>query len=162
MYSAKTSGGCSFIMQLNKDMKSTTNYIEVIKSLLILLFVYASISKLLDYDRSRGQMMNQVFPAAIAAFLVWAVPVAELMTAALLVFNRTTLSGLYTALALMTAFTIYITLVLLHVFGRVPCSCGGVLQKMGWVPHLFFNLFFLLLTVTGIYLVHRERRIDGM
>jgi putative oxidoreductase len=139
-------------------MKSTTIFIEAVKFLLILLFVYAAASKLLDPDRSRGQMMNQVFPAWVAGILVWAVPLAELITAGLLVFNRTALSGLYMALGLMSAFTIYIALVLLHVFGRVPCSCGGVLQKMGWVPHLFFNLFFLLLTVTGIYMVYRERR----
>jgi putative oxidoreductase len=142
-------------------MKNFTTLNELIKFLLIFLFVYAAVSKLIDIDRSRGQMLNQIFPPAIAEILVWAVPVAELITAGFLLFKKTFLPGLYLSMGLMVVFTLYIILVLLNVFGRIPCSCGGVLQKMGWVPHLFFNLFFLLLTVTGIYLVYKERRIVG-
>ncbi|MDB5143663.1 MAG: hypothetical protein JWQ66_2376 [Mucilaginibacter sp.] len=142
-------------------MKNTTTFNELIRFLLILLFVYAAVSKLIDFDRSRGQMLNQVFPSAIAEILMWAVPIAELITAGLLLFKRTYLPGLYLSMELMAVFTLYIILVLLNVFGRIPCSCGGVLQKMGWVPHLFFNLFFLLLTVTGIYITYKERRLVG-
>jgi putative oxidoreductase len=142
-------------------MRSRIFLMELIRALLILLFVYAAVSKLVDYDHSRGQMLNQVFPRRLAEVLVWSVPLTELATTGLLLFKRTFLTGLYFALGLMTVFTIYIGLVLLHFFTRVPCSCGGVLQKMGWVPHLWFNLFFLLLTAMSIYTFYRERRIAG-
>jgi hypothetical protein len=61
----------------------------------------------------------------------------------------------------MAAFTGYVGLILVNYFGRVPCSCGGVLKIMGWKTHFVFNLFFLLLTVTGIYITNRERRQAG-
>src|SRR5690606_12191987 len=40
----------------------------------------------------------------------------------------------------------------------IPCSCGGVLEKMGWTEHLVFNISFIVLAFVGILLfVKRER-----
>jgi hypothetical protein len=68
--------------------------------------------------------------------------------------------GFYLSALLLIIFTGYIALVLLNYFGRVPCSCGGVIRTLGWGLHLIFNVFFLLLSFLGIYLINRERRID--
>lgn len=126
--------------------------VQLISSMLILLWVYAAVSKLISYEQSRSQMLNQVFPIAIAKFLVWAVPFTELLLSGLLSFLRTRLSGLYGSLILLISFTIYIGLVINRVFNRIPCSCGGVLNKMTWEQHLAFNIVFLLLTATAILL----------
>lgn len=132
--------------------------LDIIAALLILLFVYAAISKLIDYGHARGQMLNQVFPRQIGIVLVWAVPLMELVTAGLLLFEKTKMQGLYLSFGLLSAFTSYIGWVLRHVFSRIPCSCGGVLSHMGWSNHFFFNLFFLAITVTAIFLQKQQER----
>jgi len=46
----------------------------------------------------------------------------------------------------MTAFTVYIFLIL-NYSPFVPCSCGGVLEDLGWWEHLWFNGVVCLVTV---------------
>jgi hypothetical protein len=50
----------------------------------------------------------------------------------------------------MTLFTIYI-FILTHYSEYVPCSCGGVLQKMSWNQHQIFNMVFTGLALLGIF-----------
>ena len=132
--------------------------LSVITSLLILLFIYAAVSKWLDFDRFQRQMQLQALPLFLRFSAPWFLPPLELVTGLLLLYQRTRRTGLYFALALLATFSIYILLALLQVYPRVPCSCGGVLKYMGWRTHFFFNLFFLLLTLVGIFLENRERR----
>lgn len=49
-------------------MKKET-LLKIISGLLAALFFYAALSKLLDYEKSRQEMLNQVFPASIGETL---------------------------------------------------------------------------------------------
>jgi hypothetical protein len=130
--------------------------IEILSSLLILLFVYASVSKWLDFKTFIGQMDNQPFPNELTPVLVWLIPCSEILISLFLMFSKTQQLGFYAALVLMLLFTVYTALVLLNVFGRVPCSCGGVIEKLNWNQHLVFNLFFVGVALTGIILKRKE------
>jgi putative oxidoreductase len=127
-------------------------------SLLILLFVYAAISKLADLPGFRSQLHNQTFPREAADILLYLLPAAELLAVLLMFLPRTAHKGLLLSLLLLSLFTGYISLVLLHFWDRVPCSCGGILNQMGWGTHLLFNLFFLLLNLLAIHLHSAEKR----
>ena len=129
--------------------------IEIISSLLILLFLYASVSKWLAFKSFVGDMNNQPFPNWMTPYLVWSIPTIEVLIVLLLIFDRTRLPGLYASLVLMSAFTIYTVAVLSHAFKYVPCSCGGVIRKLTWPQHLVLNLFFVGITVAGIILFKR-------
>ena len=131
-------------------------FLEIISALLIMLFLYASISKFLDFQRFINEMNNQPLPNEWTPFLVWTIPSLEIAIALSLMFERTRLIGLFTSLVLMTLFTIYTCFVLFHFFSYVPCSCGGVIRKLTWNQHLVFNLFFVVLSVTGIVLQRRK------
>jgi putative oxidoreductase len=126
--------------------------IEIISSLLILLFVYAGVSKWLDFKGFTGEMNNQPFPNWMTPGLVWTIPLLEVIIALSLIFERTRTKGLYASLLLMTAFTVYTITVLMHFFSYVPCSCGGVIKKLTWEQHLFFNLFFVAISLIAILL----------
>lgn len=126
--------------------------LESISALLIMLFLYASISKFLDFRKFIGEMNNQPFPNYLTPFLVWAIPTSEIVISLALIFERTRLVGLYASLVLMSLFTIYAAAILLHFFAYVPCSCGGVISKLSWRQHLVLNLFFVTLSITGIIL----------
>jgi len=112
-------------------------------SLLIVLFCYAAVSKLISFELFRQQMRNQTIPAEAAEILVYLLPALEIITAGLLIHPFTRRSGLAASAVLMLAFSGYIALVLLGFWDRVPCSCGGILGGLGWGTHLVFNLFFL-------------------
>jgi putative oxidoreductase len=131
--------------------------IEIIAALLVLLFLYASISKLLGFSLFVDEMNNQPFPNWMTPYLVVLIPGSEILAAAALLFDRTRMLGLYASFALLFVFTLYAALVLLNVFDYVPCSCGGMLKKLNWTQHLWFTSAFLLLSIIGILLFRKQR-----
>lgn len=124
--------------------------------LLILLWVYAAASKLIDYPRFERQMHRQTLLPFLKAFLILFLPWSEFVLAGLLSFDKTRMAGLTGSLILLSIFTVYIILALTKALSHYPCSCGGILEHMGWTAHLFFNLFFLGLTLIMIYTSKRK------
>jgi len=126
--------------------------IHMIILLLIILFFYTAISKLSDIDEFRRQLSNQALPGWSVGILLWLIPITEIVVSLLLVAGPTRTVGLYGSALLMLIFTGYMGLVLMNVFDRVPCSCGGVLRNMSFAFHFIFNAFFLLLSLSAIKL----------
>ena len=131
-------------------MKRST-IVDIISSLLILLFIYAALSKLLDYSTFKLQLSKSPFITAFSGTIAWALPVGEVLVGLALSFKTTRLIGLYTSLFLMTMFSGYI-FSMLHYSYYIPCSCGGILSKMNWTTHYWFNLVFVLLSIIAIIL----------
>ena len=75
--------------------------------LLVLLFSYTAISKLIDMSGNLYAMHNQPFPRVLGTLLAWVLPFTEIITALLLVVNKTRLLGLLISACLMFVFTIY-------------------------------------------------------
>ena len=129
------------------------NVNEILSSLLILLFVYTAISKLAYPTLFHNQLNSFLWLKPFSGFLAPGIPILELIISSLLLFPRTRIWGLYASLILLVAFTIYLAL-MLNYQNKLPCSCGGVIQKMTWKQHLIFNLSFILLSA---YLTIRNR-----
>jgi putative oxidoreductase len=126
--------------------------LECIAALLILLFLYASVSKFLDFKRFIDEINNQPLPNSWTPFLVWGIPFLEIAISAAVAFEYTRLLGFYAALVMMILFTIYSILILTHFFPYIPCSCGGVIRKLTWPQHLILNLLYVALSILGIIL----------
>jgi uncharacterized membrane protein YphA (DoxX/SURF4 family) len=124
---------------------------DFIASLFILLFVYAALSKLLDYDEFRVQVSKSPLLTAFTGWVIWLVPTLEILIALLLAIPRCRLPALYASFTLMITFTAYIVAIL-HFSDFIPCSCGGILQNMSWNQHLVFNIVFIALGLTGVLL----------
>ncbi|ANF52969.1 tellurium resistance protein TerC [Chryseobacterium glaciei] len=120
-----------------------------------LLFCYASVSKILDFENFQVQLAQSPLLSAYAGFIPYAVIIAELIIAVLLFIKSIRLVGLYLTLGIMVSFTVYIYLIL-NYSDFVPCSCGGILEKLGWREHLIFNIVCVLLVLVGIYIVARH------
>lgn len=125
---------------------------SLIPALLAMLFIYAAVSKLLTFADFRQQLYNQNLPHWLSSLLLYLLPPAEVIVACLLCFRRSVVPGLWLSLLLLLAFTGYISLVLLHYWDRVPCSCGGILSHMSWASHLAFNWAFLILNILAVFL----------
>ncbi|WDF45986.1 hypothetical protein PQ459_13870 [Chryseobacterium sp. KACC 21268] len=131
-------------------MKNYLNtYILIVSYFFILLFVYASISKILDFENFQVQIAQSPVLNTYAGFVSYAVIISELTIVFLLLFRKSRLLGLYLSLSIMFAFTIYIYLIL-NFSESIPCSCGGVLEKMDWTDHMIFNLVCILLVIIAI------------
>jgi hypothetical protein len=94
-------------------------------------------------------MRNQLFSRPVADMLAYGLPFVEMAVAISLIFVSTRKLGLYLSL-LLFLFTSYVAAILLGVFHRVPCSCGGIIDSLGWTAHLWLNLFFLFISLIGI------------
>lgn len=139
-------------------MKRNT-IIEVIASLLVLLFIYAALSKLFDYKNFRTQLSRSPFLTNFSGMTAWMLPMGELLVVGALLFKPTRWIGLYASLFLMTMFSVYIYL-MLNYSSYIPCSCGGILSKMGWKDHFLFNLLFVVLSIAGIWLESRRKTVQ--
>ena len=129
--------------------------------LLIVLWSYAVFAKLADLELYKRQMAEQPFSPNIILVLTYLVPILELLSATLLIFNKHKL-GLWISLFLLVGFTTYISLILSHVFSDVPCSCGGFISKMSWKNHLYFNVLLICFNIFCLYqFTKKERRLTG-
>jgi len=137
------------------DQKHSHRIVETISLLLIVLFIYAATSKLWDFGQFKVQLGQSPVLTAYADGLAWMVPGVEYLLALLLLFNGTRLAAFYSSLALMVMFTTYILLVL-NFSDYIPCSCGGVLEDLGWTEHIVFNLFFVAQAIIGIILLEAQ------
>lgn len=129
-------------LYLNRRNSRLTVY--TVCYLFVFLFVYAAISKFIDYERFTIQMGQSPLLTSFAGYLGWIVPVSEIIIAVFLLFRKTRLIGLYASFFIMVLFTGYI-FIILNLSDFVPCSCGGILENMSWHQHLVFNLIFILL-----------------
>jgi putative oxidoreductase len=132
----------------NNKMKKLP-VIQIASSLLILLFAYTAISKLLGYRAFARALSESPLIHNGADSIAWLLPATELIVVLLLFFETTRKIGLYASLFLLVSFTIYLLYMVLFV-DDLPCSCGGVLSKMSWQEHIFFNLFFIAINLIGI------------
>jgi len=143
-------------------MKAIRNYgIDVISALFILLFVYAAFSKALDVETFQVQLGQSPVIGTYAEFISYGILIFEFIVALLLGLTRTRLLGFYGALSLMIMFTVYI-IIIMHFAPFTPCSCGGILDDMGWKEHLVFNVFFLLLSILAFIIYYKDIKLYAM
>jgi len=132
-------------------------YVLIISYFYILLFVYAAISKLITFEAFQVQLTQSPLLSAYANIIAYLVLGAELLFALLLCTKTTRLLGLYLSYGLMVAFTLYIYLIL-NYSDFIPCSCGGILEKMGWTEHLWFNIIVSLLALVALFFHDQKRK----
>ena len=124
--------------------------------LFIVLFIYAAVSKLMDFETFQTQLGQSPLLASYAIPISYGVIIIELVVALLLMFDRFRKLALQLSLFLMVMFTTYIVIIL-HFTAFTPCSCGGVLEKMGWTEHLIFNGVFVGLALIGIRVANNSQ-----
>jgi hypothetical protein len=148
--------------------------IAIITGLLICLFVYTAVSKLINYNSFKLGLSHLPLINNNAMVVSLAILIALLWVSFLLAMQRTRSWGLYGSAALMLILTLYVVYIVYFSPGLplvfraespesrviyIPWSThhasSGVLRRMTWNQHLLFNLFFLLLSLTGIVLQRR-------
>lgn len=125
---------------------------DFIATILILLWTYTGLDKLIRFSESRNAFRNQTFPMELAEILSYAVPGVELLLALLLLFSATRWWGYLGSALLLTVFVTYVGLIWVGAFPRVPCNCAGIIDSMGWAAHFWMNLGLIGVAVVGMRL----------
>ena len=115
----------------------------------ILLFCYAAISKIFDFENFQVQIAQSPLLSAYAIIITYGILFLELLVCFFLLFDKTRFIGLYGSYILMVLFSIYIYLIL-NYSEFIPCSCGGILEKMDWQTHLIFNIICVAVAVVAL------------
>lgn len=131
--------------------KAMREILTTITSILILVFGYTGLDKLIRWEASWGSFHNQPFPPDLANALAYAVPFSELLIVLLLLFPTSRWWGYLGSVLLLTVFTTYVGLIWVGAFPRVPCNCAGILESLGWEAHFWLNLFLIGLSCYGLY-----------
>ncbi|WP_117593081.1 MauE/DoxX family redox-associated membrane protein [Chryseobacterium aquaticum] len=137
--------------------KVKTRVVEFISYFFILLFCYAGISKIMDFENFQIQISESPLLGAYAGFIPFAIIILELIIAGLLCYRKTRNIGLIGSFILMLIFTGYIFFII-RTSENLPCSCGGILEKMSWHQHLYFNIGCVVLSVIALGLNLRYSR----
>lgn len=132
--------------------KIRNSIINTICWLYATLFIYAATSKLIDFGTFRLQLGQSPLLSSFADWIALMIPTIEIGIALLLLNSKFRVIGLFGSFTLMIIFTVYIYIIL-NYSAFVPCSCGGILEKMTWNQHLTFNIIFVILAVWAIILI---------
>ena len=115
------------------------------------LFLYTAQSKWIDHSRFLNGLSRVTFIGGYALYISWLVPAAEALIALFLIIPQTYKWGLYGFIGLMTLFTGYIVSMVLWA-KKLPCHCGGAIEKLSWTQHIWFNLAFIAIAVFALWL----------
>ena len=118
--------------------------------LLVLLWAYTGLDKLVNHALFSNQLALQFLPKIFIPALSYLIPISEISIALLLFWEKSRKQGLILSLSLLLIFTIYIALAVLGSRERVPCACAGIFKDMGWTMHLIINVFFLVLCIYAL------------
>ncbi|WP_039866932.1 MauE/DoxX family redox-associated membrane protein [Pedobacter sp. BAL39] len=131
------------------SLKSRKIIFDVTVYAFIILFIYTATSKILTINLYTVILSLLPLIGKYNETLAYLIPGSEVVVSLLLLIPVTKRLGLVCSLLLMTAFTIYITYMVLT-NPHLPCTCGGVLQSLSWQQHIFFNLAFIFLALIGL------------
>lgn len=132
-------------------LKKKNTYVELICALLIILFIYTGINKIMDVDKFKYEMGRSPFIQNMSGLIAYTLPAGEILLALGLIMKRTRLLALYLSFILMALFTGYIWLMLNYAYD-LPCSCGGIISSLSWHQHLVFNACFTGMAMIGVVL----------
>lgn len=116
------------------------------------LFIYTAYAKIVDHTRFLAGLTRVHLISGVAVFISYAVPISEIIVALLLLIPQTVKIGLYSFIAVMSTFTVYIISAMIWE-PHLPCHCGGAIEKLSWGQHIWFNLAFIIIAIIALRLM---------
>jgi len=129
-----------------------SHFVNTISISLTILFLYTGISKVIDYDIEKQQLLLSPVLRPVASWIALLLPLIEVIVAVLLFLPKWRRLGLYSALLLLSIFSGYI-ITIFSFNQKIPCSCGGIIDFLSWKTHLILNFFLIAALIIAIYLI---------
>lgn len=122
----------------------------VVTALLVLLFMYTAMSKLIDFETFRGQLQHSPLLKPFSGVVAPTVPLLEIMLSLLLLDADTRRIGLIGSAILLVCFTVYLTIAIASGL-QLPCSCGGIVSSLSWPQHILLNSTIIILIILTLF-----------
>ncbi|MHB1921115.1 MAG: MauE/DoxX family redox-associated membrane protein [Chitinophagaceae bacterium] len=133
--------------------------LDIFSSLLILLFVYTGISKLINFTTFKFQLGIFPFLHPFAGSISWILPTVEILISGMLILPISRGFGFFCSLVVLIIFTSYL-IIMVYSGQHLPCSCGGVIEAMTWKEHILFNFFYIMVAWSGLVLSKKKTGVD--
>ena len=130
--------------------------IELICAVFTLLWTYSALTKYIEHEKFITVLKASSVVAPSARIISWLIPSIELLAAFFLLFPTLRRTGMQLSSIMIISFTLYVGYMLLFI-SDLPCSCGGVIEKMSWKTHLWFNTGLSGLSLWGIQLLRNNK-----
>ena len=127
----------------------------------VFLFLYTAYSKILEHARFLKGISKVRLIANFASPISWAVPVAEILVAILMIIPKAYKLGLRAFISIMILFTGYILGMLIWA-KQLPCHCGGVIETLSWTQHIWFNLAFIAVALFALRLSRKKNQYQNL
>ncbi|PTS94928.1 hypothetical protein DBR11_22260 [Pedobacter sp. HMWF019] len=134
---------------LRLSEKTKRIIVDVICYLFVALFIYTAASKLIAMDTFRVVLANYPLIGRYHSVVAYLVPLTEIGISTALILPISRKNGLIASMILMVLFLIYI-LYMFYIDSDLPCSCGGIIAKLSWKNHVWFNSGLILLAFIGL------------
>jgi len=134
---------------LRPSEKTKRIIVDVVCYLFIALFIYTAVSKLIAMDTFKLILVNYPLIGRYHNAVAYLVPLVEIGISITLILPITRKIGLIASMILMVLFLIYI-LYMFYIDSSLPCSCGGIIAKLSWKNHSWFNSGLILLAFIGL------------
>jgi hypothetical protein len=114
--------------------------VPLLRCILSFVLLYSSFSKFVDFELFLNKLgKSPLLPASVIAPVGVSVILTEFILPVLLFFRRTEAASYLLICIMMYTFTGYIIIVW-QFSPYVPCSCGGVTEKLSWPQHIILNV----------------------
>jgi uncharacterized membrane protein YkgB len=123
--------------------------VVLISWLCMALFLYTAYAKIIDHDRFLKGLARVHLINNFALSISYAVPIVEIIVASLLLIPNALKIGLYSFISVMSLFTGYIVSAMIWE-KKLPCHCGGAIEKLSWSQHIWFNLAFIAIAIVAL------------
>lgn len=133
-------------------------YIDIVVAVFIFIFLYTAFDKLGHHNQFRFLVRKSPLLKTWSEWLIWIIPGLEILVSVLLFFPLTKKMGMVASTSLMSAFSLYVAY-MLYFSPTLPCSCGGIINKMSWNSHLLVNLFFTAAGCMALYFINHQKRL---
>ncbi|WP_430981144.1 MauE/DoxX family redox-associated membrane protein [Sphingobacterium faecium] len=123
--------------------------------LIFTLLLYSAVSKIAGYDLFVNNLDKSPFFKGINTNLIAVGVISlEILIPVLFFFNKTTKVAYLLSFFLFFLFTGYIIMMFLF-SPYLPCSCGGLIEKLSWKQHIYFNIVFIIFSAV-LYLIEKK------
>lgn len=130
-------------------MRTKNLIAEIIIFLLLLMWAYTFVSKVLDFDTFRRQINGAYLLSSLGSPLPYLLQVLHLSLVVLLIKKSWRKLGLITSLSVLLLYTGYL-IYILKFAPSIPCSCISLYSALNWNDQLLINLAGLVLNIIGL------------
>lgn len=123
----------------------------------VILFCYASISKILDFRNFQSQLGQSPGLAGYEIVVAYGIISLQMIAVILLCFRTSRFLGLWITFGILSVFAGYVAFILIY-NKNLPCTCIGLFEKISWKENLILNIGLMTIALAGIFSAQKRNQ----